>query len=130
MIEKVLAGLVLLACVLLAVRLLLPGSRRWRFDAAFGRAWRRARERSRPSGRRPVERRREPRAERAAAREAEERARHEAEAAIRRARQGSWKGNVFRPDSFDGEANGANRANDTNGADDAKRPGRDRRNLH
>jgi hypothetical protein len=90
--ETVVAALTLAACVLLLVRLALPGRPRARFDAAFrgaGRAlrdaWRRAV--TAPSRRRAAER--------------------EARQIIERARrapaddaEGEWDGNVFRPKSF------------------------------
>jgi hypothetical protein len=84
--EKIFAATIVVACLVLMLRVLLGARRRTRFDAAlarwsgrFGRgadalfAW--------PTARR--------------------RARREAEAAIRRAREGGeWDGNVYRPKSF------------------------------
>ena len=85
MFEKIFAVTVVVGCLVLLLRILLGPRRRARFDRALARwsvrisssvdavfAW--------PSARR--------------------RARREAEAAIRRAQQGEWSGNVYRPKSF------------------------------
>lgn len=85
-IDKWLAGLTVLVCVLLLARLCLGAARRQRFDSALRRRWQGlvgALSRWRHG---PLARRR-------AAREAEE--------IIRRARErGEWQGNVYRPKSF------------------------------
>ena len=88
-IEKVFAGFVVVACVLLALRLALSSRLRARVDAALRRGWRGLSWRAREAVRRPVVARR---------------AKREAEDVIRRARRGAWDGNVFRPDAFDADA--------------------------
>ena len=87
LLEKVFAGLVVLACVALLVRQFLGERRRWRVDAAMGRTMRRLW--------RSVQRLYHWPAARHAAR-------REAEAAIRRARGEpvARDGNVYRPKSF------------------------------
>lgn len=81
-VQKILAAIVALVCGVLLLRLLLGGARRQRFDAAV-RRW--------PQALAGLWRR--PKVRRAAAREAE--------AAIRRAREGTAReGNVYRPKSF------------------------------
>lgn len=123
MIEPLLAGLMLALCVAGLVRLALGPARRARLDAAFSRlaqGWRRRSSRQTggrnapPGGQRaghhaaskapvagPLGVWRRLR-QRAAQREAERRAAREAEALIRRARDGHWDGNVYRPKAFDG----------------------------
>jgi hypothetical protein len=109
MFEKFLAAAVLLACIAIALRMLLPAAQQRRVDAGLHRAlgwlverWRVLRHWRRRSGMKKA-------------------AEAEAEAAIRRARKGSrivdgeWDGNVYRPKNFDGKKSGN---------------GRDRRNLH
>lgn len=84
MAETIFAGIVLAACAVMLLRLLL-GHRRHAFDAFWRRHtlalrirllrlwhWR----------------------------SAQRRARHDAEEAIRRAREGEWDGNVYKPKSF------------------------------
>jgi hypothetical protein len=85
LIQSLFAGLALLACVLLMLRLALPVRRRQRFDAACRRALDALR-------RGPANwfRRKEMR----------EHAQRTASEAIRRAREGHWDGNVYRPKSF------------------------------
>lgn len=85
MVEKIFAGIVLAVCGVLMLRLLLGERRRYRFDAALRRFvvavrvkalhlwhWR----------------------------SAHRQARRDAEEAIRRAREGEWDGNVYKPKSF------------------------------
>jgi hypothetical protein len=86
MLEKIFAATIVAACLVLLLRVFLGPRRRARFDAAIARWSRRTGARvdavfAWPSARR--------------------RARREAEAAIRRARDGgTWDGNVYRPKSF------------------------------
>ena len=89
MIGRVLAGLVVLACLLLLIRLLLPALRRRRFDAASGRIW--ARVRRAWFGLRRASRRLW--TWRASRRHAE----RMADEAIRRARDVNREGNVYKP---------------------------------
>lgn len=88
-ITRVLAGLVLAACLVLLLRMALGARRRERFDAA----WRRLAGRwlRRPSGPPP------PQAPRVDPKEA---ARVADEAIRRAARRGRWEGNVYKPDAF------------------------------
>lgn len=84
--DKIFAALVLACCGVLLLRLALGERRRHRFDAFWRRGWfglrvQWTRLRHWPSARR--------------------RARHDAEEAIRRAREGTWDGNVYKPKSFD-----------------------------
>jgi hypothetical protein len=79
------AGLMLLACVFLMVRLALPQRRRQRFDATVRRLGNTLRRGPRNWFRR---------------REMREQASRAANDAIRRARDGQWDGNVYRPKSF------------------------------
>lgn len=88
MVEKIFAGLVLLVCGLLLLRLVIGERRRYRYDAFWRRLWIGVRIRSlrlwhwRRAGRQ---------------------ARRDAEEAIRRARDGEWDGNVYKPKSFKGD---------------------------
>ncbi len=83
--EKVIAALVVAACVVMLVRLVLGSRARARLDAAVRRSWHRTGRWTREAFARPA---------------AERRARRAADEAIRRASRGSWDGNVFRPDDF------------------------------
>jgi hypothetical protein len=83
--EKLLAALVLGACAVALLRMALAPRRRERLDAWAMRGWRRCRN----LFRRPLAK---PLTPQDAARVADE--------AIRRAREGRWDGNVFRPRSF------------------------------
>jgi hypothetical protein len=85
MIEKLFAAVVLAVCLVMLLRMALKPARRQRLDAAAQRLWARCRSLVR---RKPPE----PLTQQDAARAAEE--------AIRRAREGRWEGNVFRPRSF------------------------------
>lgn len=87
MIEKTLAGLVLTACVVMLLRMALGERRRHALDQRLGRL-------AGPWRHRLATLWRWPSARRSAQREAEE--------TIRRAREGSWDGNVYRPRSFRG----------------------------
>jgi hypothetical protein len=89
-VEKILAGLVLLVCVLLLVRLVIGERRRWHYDAFWRRLWAGTRIRALRLWH-----------WRAASRQA----RRDADEAIRRARgrDGEWDGNVYTPKSFDGK---------------------------
>jgi len=87
MIEKLLAAVVLLACIGALLRMALPTRKQQRLDAVLQRAWARCR---RPRQAPPQPPR--PMTQQDAARVAEE--------TIRRAREGQWEGNVFRPRSF------------------------------
>lgn len=88
LIEKIFAGLALVACLLLLLRMTLGQRRRERLDAAL-RRWR------------AIWRRRLQQARRDSA---ESRAERTAQEAITRARRtaasGEWDGNVYRPKSF------------------------------
>ena len=90
--ETFFAALVVAVCVVLFVRLLMGETRRWRFDAALRRGAERIRRFFTRTGRGAREMAARPGAER--------RARRAADDAIRRAQQGSWDGNVFRPKAF------------------------------
>jgi hypothetical protein len=103
MIEKLLAALVLVVCLVMLVRMMLPERQQQRFDAALRDV------RDRLKGlfqRRPGQRRA---ARQDAARTAEEAIRKAQRTASRRAGrpsgdkpepEGEWDGNVFRPKSF------------------------------
>jgi hypothetical protein len=85
MIEKLFAVIVLVACAVALLRMALRPAQQARWDAARRRVWARCRSlanrlRRRPA--KPVD----------PARVAEE--------AIRRAREGHWEGNVYKPRSF------------------------------
>jgi hypothetical protein len=80
-VEKILAGIVLLVCVVLLVRLSLGTRRRLQFDFAMQRLWHALRRNGTRAWRWP-------------------RARRETRDAIERARSGEWDGNVYRPKSF------------------------------
>jgi hypothetical protein len=84
-IEKLFAGLVLALCAVLMLRLLLGGQRRYHFDAACLRLWRSVQRRARALWHWRRTRRQ---------------ARSLADDAIRRAREGEWDGNVYKPKSF------------------------------
>jgi hypothetical protein len=89
--EKLLAGLALMVCAAMLLRLALPAPRRQRFDRALLRMWQRLSTTVINLIHWPARRR--------AAREA-------AQDAIRRAQNkpsGQWKGNVYTPDSFGSE---------------------------
>jgi hypothetical protein len=84
--EKIFAATVVAACLVLLLRVFLGSRRRARFDAALARWSRRVGRHADAVFAWPSARRR---------------ARREAEAAIRRAREGGvWDGNVYRPKSF------------------------------
>lgn len=85
MFETILAGTVLLVCVILLVRLSLGVRRRMRFDFAMQRAWAALYGTGLRLWHWPAARRK---------------ARSEARDAIERARGGEWDGNVYRPTSF------------------------------
>jgi hypothetical protein len=84
--EKIFAALVLACCAVLMLRLLLGERRRGGFDAFWRRVWIRLRIQALRLWHWPAARRR---------------AKRDAEAAIRRAREGTWDGNVYKPKSFD-----------------------------
>lgn len=84
--EKIFAALVLATCAVLALRLVIGEQRRWRFDAFWRRLWARLRIQATRLWHWPAARRR---------------AKRDAEEAIRRAREGTWDGNVYKPKSFD-----------------------------
>ncbi len=86
MVEKILAAVVLAFCGVMLLRLVLGERRRGRFDAFWRRTWIGLRIRTTRLWHWPAARRR---------------AKHDAEEAIRRAREGTWDGNVYRPKSFD-----------------------------
>lgn len=87
--DKVLAGLVLAVCLALLVRLALKPQWRYRFDQRARNVWQGIRRTfSRATQRKPA---RAPSPEEAA---------KVAEEAIRRAQEGSWRGNVYTPKSF------------------------------
>ena len=97
MFEKVLALVVLIACVVVGIHMALPAARQQRMEQRGRQAWARVRRgwlwlstwRQRRDFRRVAQ--------------------AEADAAIKRARSGSrivegeWDGNVYRPKSFDGK---------------------------
>jgi hypothetical protein len=84
--EKIFAATIVVACLVLMLRVMLGTRRRARFDAALARWSRRLGSGTETLFNWPSARRR---------------ARREAEAAIRRAREGGeWDGNVYRPKSF------------------------------
>jgi hypothetical protein len=84
-IEKLFAAVLLAVCLVMLLRMALKPRQRQRLDGVLQRAWARCRSLVR---RRP----RQPLTQQDAARVAEE--------AIRKAREGQWDGNVFRPRSF------------------------------
>lgn len=87
--EKIFAGIVLLVCALLLLRLVIGERRRWRYDAFWRRLWAGTRIRALRLWH---------------WRAASRKARHDADEAIRRARGrngGEWDGNVYKPKSFD-----------------------------
>lgn len=86
MAEKIFAALVLACCAVLMLRLVIGARRRQRFDAFWRRLWIRVRIHAVRIWHWPAARRR---------------ARRDAEEAIRRAREGTWDGNVYKPKSFD-----------------------------
>ena len=85
MITQVFAGITLALCAALFVRLLIGERRRYRLDSALRRAWRALRHHALAAW------------HWRARREASKRA---AEEAIRRAKGGTWEGNVYKPRSF------------------------------
>lgn len=85
MIEKGFAAVVLVACLVMLLRLALGARRRQRFDAVAIRIWLRLRAAAAAVWRWPRSRRE---------------ARKLADDAIRRASQGQWDGNVYRPEQF------------------------------
>lgn len=105
---KVFAATMLVLCIVLLLRLALSDRLRWRFDAAVRRAWT-----ALSAGVRSLR-------DRVRGTREEHKAKKAAEAAIRRARSGSWDGNVFRPASFDDKRR--------NGADSDEPPRR--KDLH
>jgi hypothetical protein len=84
-IEKGFAAIVLAACLVMLLRLVIGARRRQRFDAIAIRSWLRERGAALALWRWPRSRRR---------------ARQLADDAIRRASQGQWDGNVYRPEQF------------------------------
>jgi hypothetical protein len=99
--EKIFAGIVLLVCALLMLRLVIGARRRYAYDAFWRRLWAGTRIRALRLWH---------------WRSASRQARRDADEAIRRARgraEGEWDGNVYTPKSFD-----------------ANRDKRDKRNLH
>jgi hypothetical protein len=92
--EKVFAGLVIVVCALLLLRLLIGERRRYRFDAAARRLWFTLRRFALWLQRKLLSLWRWRSSRRQAAQAAEE--------VIRRARSadGSWDGNVYKPKSF------------------------------
>lgn len=87
--EKVLAGLVVAVCLVLLVRLGLKPHLRYRFDQRAREAWQ-----GLSGGARRLARRRPARPP------SPEEAEKVAQEAIRRAQEGSWRGNVYTPKSF------------------------------
>ena len=85
MIETFLAGLVVAICVVLLARLLVGERRRYRFDAALQRLWRGIRRHAHAVWH---------------WRDSRRNAQRLADEAIRRAREGDWDGNVYKPKSF------------------------------
>lgn len=86
MADKIFAAIVLACCLVLLLRLALGERRRYRFDAFWRRLWITLRVQGARAWHWPSARRR---------------ARRDAEEAIRRARDGVWEGNVYKPKSFD-----------------------------
>lgn len=86
MAEKIFAALVLACCVVLMLRMAIGARRRQRFDAVWRRVWFALRIQGARVWHWPAARRR---------------AKRDAEEAIRRAREGTWEGNVYKPKSFD-----------------------------
>jgi hypothetical protein len=84
-VEKILVGIVLAICGVLMLRMLLGERRRYRFDAALRRFAIASRIRALRVWH---------------WRSAHRQARRDAEEAIRRAREGEWDGNVYKPKSF------------------------------
>jgi hypothetical protein len=85
MAEKIFAGIVLAACAAMLLRMVIG----WRRRAAFDAFWRRHTLALRIKLLRLWH-----------WRSAQRRARRDAEEAIRRAREGEWDGNVYKPKSF------------------------------
>lgn len=85
MIEKFFAALVVAVCVVMLLRLALGPARQQRFDRFFVGLWRTLRAWAIALWRWPRSRRQ---------------ARELADDAIRRAREGTWEGNVYTPDQF------------------------------
>jgi len=85
MVEMIFVGIVLAVCAVLMLRLLLGERRRYRFDAALRRLWLAVRIKALRLWH---------------WRAAHRQARRDAEEAIRRAREGEWDGNVYKPKSF------------------------------
>ena len=85
MIEKVFAALVVAACAVMLLRLALGPVRRQHFDRFFVRSWNTIRAWAIALWRWPRSRRQ---------------AQQLADDAIRRAREGTWDGNVYTPDQF------------------------------
>jgi hypothetical protein len=85
MIEKLFAAAVLAVCLVMLLRMALKPMQRQRLDAALQRLWAHCKSLVRRKPPKPL-------TQQDAARAAEE--------AIRRAREGQWDGNVFRPRSF------------------------------
>ena len=85
MAEKIFAGLVLVVCGLLLLRLVIGERRRYRYDAFWRRLWVAVRVRSLRLWH---------------WRSASRQARQDADEAIRRASGGEWDGNVYKPKSF------------------------------
>jgi hypothetical protein len=85
--EKIFAGIVLAVCAVLMLRLLLGERRRYRFDAASRRLFVAVRVKALRLWH---------------WRAAHRQAKRDAEAAIRRAREGERDGNVYKPKSFKG----------------------------
>jgi len=83
--EKILAGVLFAICAVMLLRLAIGERRRWRFDQWFARLWQATRARARALWH---------------WRRSRQTAEREAEAAIRRAREGDWDGNVYKPKSF------------------------------
>lgn len=86
MVQKILAAVVLAFCAVMLLRLVIGERRRYRFDAFWRRLWTQMRIGAVKLWHWPAARRR---------------ARRDAEAVIRRAREGVWDGNVYKPKSFD-----------------------------
>ena len=85
MVEKIFVSLVLAVCALLLLRLVIGERRRHAYDAFWRRLWAATRIRALRLWH-----------WRAASRQAK----RDADAAIRRAREGEWDGNVYKPKSF------------------------------
>lgn len=102
--ETVLASLTALVCVLLLIRLAVGSTRRSRIDAVLRHASQSLRDRGRQAWQaaRGLGRSRAQRQDAARA----------AEAAIERARRGTWEGNVYRPERFGKAPDRADAKND------------------